>query len=81
MAERFGIRLQRVAVALAEERSFPGASARLNCSPNEVEKQLALLEELLCLPLFQQRYGELELTEEGQFLIRLFQTFISRRYC
>jgi DNA-binding transcriptional LysR family regulator len=56
----------RYALAVARERSFTRASARLNVSQSAISEQVRLLEQHLKFPLFRRTGRGVELTERGR---------------
>ncbi len=56
----------RYALAVARERSFTRASARLNVSQSAISEQVRLLEQQLKFPLFRRTGRGVELTERGR---------------
>ncbi|MDE1162316.1 MAG: LysR family transcriptional regulator [Acidobacteriaceae bacterium] len=73
MAEYITITLKRAAVVLADELDYPRAAEKLNISCAELREQISALEAQLCLHIFTSRERGIELTEEGQILIRAFR--------
>jgi len=56
----------RYALAVAKERSFTKAAARLNVSQSAVSEQVKLLEDEIGFPLFRRTSRGIELTERGR---------------
>ncbi len=78
MSESVAISLKRAAVLLAEELEYERAAEKMNISTAELRQQIAALETQLCLHIFAPERKRIELTEEGQFLIRAFRESIAR---
>ena len=77
MSESIAIGLKRAAIALAEELDHARAAEKLNISSAELRKEISELETLLCLHIFKPRQKKVELTEDGQFLIKAFREAIA----
>lgn len=73
MPEFIEIRLKRAAIALADKLDYARAAEDLNLTVEELQKQIAALEALLCLQLFKRVEGSVEVTRDGMFLIRAFR--------
>ncbi len=59
----------RYAVAVAKERSFTKAAARLNISQSAVSEQVKLLEERIGFPLLTRTGSGVEVTERGRVFL------------
>lgn len=77
MSESIDIKLKRAAIMLADELSYPHAEEKLNISSAELRKQIAALEAQLYFHIFKPRQKKVELTEEGQFLIKAFRESVA----
>jgi DNA-binding transcriptional LysR family regulator len=73
VSESIRIRLQRTAIVLADELSYPRAAEKLNVASSDLRKQISGLEKQLCFHIFRPRQKRVELTEEGKLLIREFR--------
>lgn len=73
MSESIPIALKRAAIVLTDELDYARAAEKLNLTSSELRKQVSTLETQLCLHIFKPRQKRVELTEEGQFLIRAFR--------
>ncbi len=69
--------LKRAAIILAEELDYARAAKRLNNTPAELRKQISLLEGQLYVYIFKPKQRKVELTEEGQFLIKAFRESVA----
>jgi DNA-binding transcriptional LysR family regulator len=69
VSEYLDFRLLKYIVAVAEERTFTAAAARLNLSQSALSTQIRLLEENLGIKIFD-RKGGTKLTAEGKVLYR-----------
>jgi DNA-binding transcriptional LysR family regulator len=69
VSEYLDFRLLKYIVAVAEERTFTAAAARLNLSQSALSTQIRLLEENLGIKIFD-REGGTKLTAEGKVLYR-----------
>ncbi len=77
MSESIDIGMKRAAIALADELDYARAAEKLNITSAELRKQIAALEALLCLQIFEPRQRKVELTSDGQFLLRLFRKAVA----
>ncbi len=77
MSESIDIGMKRAAIALADELDYTRAANKLNITSAELRKQVSSLETLLCLQIFEPRQRKVELTSDGQFLIRLFRKAVA----
>ena len=78
MSESIDIYLKRLAIMLAAELSYPRAADKLNISSVELKKQISALEAQLYFHIFKPGQQQVELTEEGQFLLRAFRESVAR---
>lgn len=72
MSESIAIGLKRAATILAEQLDYVRAAQKLNITSAELKKQISALEAQLYIRIFKPRQKKVELTEEGQFLIKAF---------
>ncbi len=77
MSESIEIKLKRAAIMLADELSYAQAAEKLSISSGELRKQISTLERQLYLRIFKRRQGGVDLTEEGQFLIKAFREAVA----
>ncbi len=77
MSESIYIGLKRAAIILAEQLDYGRAAEQLNISPDELRRQISALETQLCFHIFESGRGQVELTEEGQFLIKIFRESVA----
>jgi DNA-binding transcriptional LysR family regulator len=77
VSESVAIGLKRAAVLLAEELDYERAAERLNMSTAELRRQISVLESQLYLHIFRPIRERVELTEEGQFLIKAFRKSVA----
>lgn len=77
MAESVAIGLKRAAVLLAEELDYERAAEKVKISSAELRQQISVLESQLCLHIFRPVRRKVELTQEGQFLIRAFREAVA----
>ncbi len=77
MSEFIDIKLKRAAIMLADELDYPKAAEKLNISLAELKRQIFSLEAQLCLHIFRPRQKQVELTEEGKYLIRVFRQSVA----
>jgi len=77
VSESIAIALKRVAVIFAEELNYARAAKRLNMTFAELQKQIATLETQLCFRVFTGTEEIVELTEEGQFLVKAFRESVA----
>jgi len=77
VAESIKIKFKLAAIMLAEELSYRRAAEKLNLSSAELRKQISALEAQLYLHIFKARQKKVELTEEGQFLIKVFREAVA----
>lgn len=81
MSESVPIGLKRVAIALADELDYARAAEKLNITSAELQKEISTLESLLCLYLFKPSLERrVELTADGEFLIKAFREAIAVHY-
>lgn len=77
VSEYIEIGMKRVAIVLAEELDYERAAQKLNITGVELRTQISALEMLLCLQIFEPKQRKVELTDDGQFLIRLFRKAVA----
>ncbi len=77
MPESIAIGLKRAAIILAEQLDYARAAEKLSITSAVLRKQIAALEALLYLRIFKPRQKKVELTEEGQFLIKAFRESVA----
>ncbi len=77
MSEFISIDLKRSAIVLAEESNFAKAAEKLKIPVAELTEQIATLESQLYCQLFKPTLENVELTEEGQFLIKAFRESVA----
>lgn len=77
MSESIDIKFKRAAIMLADEVSYPRAAEKLNISSAELRRQISALEAQLYFHIFKPRQKTVELTEEGQFLIKAFRESVA----
>ncbi len=77
MSEFISIDLKRAAIVLAEELDFARSAEKLHISPAELKQQIAVLETDLYCQLFRATLEKVDLTEEGQFLIKAFRKSVA----
>lgn len=77
MSESVNIKLKRAAIVLANELDYPKPAERLNINVAELKKLIHSLEGQLCLYIFRSRESQVELTEEGKYLIRVFRQSVA----
>ena len=62
---------------LADELSYPRAAKTVNITSDAFRKQITALETQLCFHIFKPSQRKVELTEEGQFLIKAFRKAVA----
>jgi DNA-binding transcriptional LysR family regulator len=77
VSESISIGMKRAAIALAEELDYASAAEKVNLTSKELRKQVSLLETQLCLRIFKPRQRRVELTQDGQFLIKAFREAVA----
>lgn len=77
MSESIPIGFKRAAIALAEQLDHERAAEKLNITSRELRRQVFALETQLCLHIFRPRQRRVELTDDGQFLIKAFREAIA----
>lgn len=77
MSESIPISLKRAAIALAEHLDYAKAAEQLGLSSAELKRQVSALETQLYLHIFKPRQKKVELTEDGQFLIKAFRDAVA----
>ncbi len=77
MSESISLKLKRSAIVLADELSYPRAADKLKISPVELRNQISALEAQLYFHIFKPRQEKVELTEEGQFLLKAFRESVA----
>lgn len=77
MSESITIGLKRAAITLAEELDYPRAAEKLNTTSRKLRKQVSELETQLCLHIFKPGQRKVELTADGQFLIKAFREAVA----
>jgi DNA-binding transcriptional LysR family regulator len=77
VSESIDIKLKRAAIMLADELSYPRAAEKVNIASAELRKQISTLEAQLCFHIFKPRQKKVELTQEGQFLVKAFRESIA----
>ena len=77
MPESIPIKLKRAAIILSDELEYSRAADRLRITSAELARQVSELENQLCIHIFRPNRSKVELTEEGQFLIRAFREFVA----
>jgi DNA-binding transcriptional LysR family regulator len=77
VSESIAIGLKRVAIILAEDLDYSRAAEKLGLTPVELRKQISALEAQLYFHIFKPRQKKVELTEEGQFLIKAFRESVT----
>lgn len=77
MSESIAISLKRAAIVLAEELDYAQAAKKLNTTSDELHMQITALEAQLCFYIFEPRKKEVEMTEEGRFLINAFRESVA----
>jgi DNA-binding transcriptional LysR family regulator len=77
VSESIDIKLKRAAILLANELRYPRAAEKLNISSAELRKRISALEAQLYCHIFKPRQKSVELTEEGQFLIKAFRESVA----
>lgn len=77
MTEFIDKKQRQTAIVLAKTLSFSAASERLRTSEQALRQQIADLEVTLSLSLFRELEGTLSLTDEGRYLIEVFQERIT----
>lgn len=77
MSESVPIGLKRVAIALAEQLDYARAAEQLNIPSAELRKQVSALEAQLYFHIFKPGQKKVEVTEEGQFLIKAFREAVA----
>lgn len=77
MSESVAIGLKRAAVLLAEELDYERAAERMNMPTAKLRRQISVLEAQLYLHIFRPVREKVELTEEGQFLIKAFRKSVA----
>ena len=70
---------KRAAVALSETLDYALAAKCLDISIADLKKQVADLEDHMCLRIFDPRSLRPELTDEGRFLVGMFREALSVR--
>lgn len=77
MSESIAIGLKRAVVTLADELDYVRAAEKLGVTSKELRRQIFALEMQLCLQIFEPRQKKVELTDDGQFLIKAFRDAIA----
>ncbi len=77
MTESIAIGLKRAAIILADELDYSRAAEKLGVTPSALKKQIFALEAQLYFHIFKPRQKKVELTEEGQFLIKAFREAVA----
>jgi DNA-binding transcriptional LysR family regulator len=77
VSEFISIELKRAAIVLAEELDLTRAAAKLNMPAAEFRKQISALESQLYCQVFTLQMEKVELTNEGQFLIKAFRESVA----
>ncbi|WP_263358620.1 LysR family transcriptional regulator [Acidicapsa ligni] len=77
MSEFIAIGLKRAAIILADELDYARAAEHLSIPHTELRKQISALEAQLYFHIFKPRQRKVELTEEGQFLIKAFREAVA----
>jgi DNA-binding transcriptional LysR family regulator len=77
VSESIAIGLKRVAIILAEDLDYSRAAEKLGLTSVELRKQISALEAQLYFHIFKPRQKKVELTEEGQFLIKAFRESVA----
>ena len=77
MSESVPIELKRIAIAVAGELDYARAAEKLNTTSANLRKQINAFETQLCFYIFKPRQKKVELTEEGQFLIKVFRESVA----
>ncbi len=77
MPESIAIGLKRAAITLADELDYARAAERLSIPSDELRKQVSDLEAQLYVHIFSPEKECVELTEEGQFLIKAFRDAVA----
>lgn len=73
MSESISIELKRAAVTLAEELDYQKAAQQLGTTREDVVIRITSLEVQLCVYIFKRFQDNVELTQEGQFLVHAFR--------
>lgn len=77
MSDSITIGQKRIAIVLAEELDYARGGKKLGITSAELRKQIFALEAQLCFHIFKPRQRKVELTEEGQFLIKAFRQSVA----
>jgi DNA-binding transcriptional LysR family regulator len=77
VSESVAISLKRAAIILAEELDYARAAEKLHIVSAELIKPIYTLEAQLCFRIFKPRQKKVELTQEGQFLIKAFRESVA----
>jgi len=77
VSEAIPIGLKRAAIALAEQLDYTRAADQLEMSSAELRNQVCALERQLCLQIFKPRQKKVQLTKEGEFLIKSFREAVA----
>ncbi len=70
MTESIAIGLKRAAIILADELDYSRAAEKLDVTPSALKKQIFALEAQRYFHIFNPSQKKVELTEEGQVLIK-----------
>jgi DNA-binding transcriptional LysR family regulator len=70
VAEFVALQLKRAAVILADCLDYGRAAKTMGTSETELREQISVLEDLLCVRLFESESQRPVLTREGRFLIQ-----------
>jgi hypothetical protein len=77
VSESIAIGLKRAAIILADELDYMRAAEKLSIPSVELQKQISALEAQLCFHIFKPGQRKVELTDEGQFLIKAFRESVA----
>ncbi len=77
MSESIAIGLKRAAIVLAVELDYARAARKLDMTSAELTEQISKLEAQLYFHIFRPGQEKVELTEEGQFLIKAFSESVA----
>lgn len=77
MSESVPIELKRIAIAVADELDYARAAEKLNTTSANLRRQINAFETQLCFYIFKPGEKKVELTKEGQFLIKVFRESVA----
>ena len=77
MSESIAIGLKRAAIVLGDELHYARAAEKLNITAVELQERISTLEAKLCIHIFEATQEKVELTVEGQYLVKAFRESVA----